>query len=122
MRKLSFTLLMFLISISSFGQLYVKNTGNVGVNMSSPTNTTLGMRNTRTRYGMQINETISDSRDYVGGRILAGRSVTTSKPEGNVLINGADVIIRGGNVELHPGTTIINSNVVINPDVNGSGQ
>jgi len=32
-----------------------------------------------------------------------------------VIIDGANMVIRGGNVELHPGTTITNSNVVINP-------
>ena len=37
------------------------------------------------------------------------------KPEGNVLIDGANVVIKGNTVELRPGTTIINSNVQINP-------
>lgn len=54
MKKLSFTLLMFFVSISIFAQLYVKDTGNVGVNMNNPENITLGMLNTRNQYGMRI--------------------------------------------------------------------
>ena len=61
------------------------------------------------------NETITDSRTYVGKNIKVGRNVTTTKPEGDVVIDGADVMINGGDVELHSGTTIINSNVIINP-------
>ena len=61
------------------------------------------------------NETISYSRTYVGKTVKVGRSVTTTKPEGDVVIDGADVMINGGDVEIHPGTTIINSNVLINP-------
>ena len=61
------------------------------------------------------NETITDSRTYVGKNIKVGRNVTTTKPVGDVVIDGADIIINGGDVELHPGTTIINSNVLINP-------
>ena len=34
----------------------------------------------------------------------------------------ANIIINGGNVELHPGTTIINSNVQINPAANHPSQ
>ena len=68
------------------------------------------------------NETISDNRTYIGKTIKAGRSVTTTKPVGDVIINGANLVIQGGNVELHPGTTIINSNVEINPHANDSGQ
>jgi hypothetical protein len=41
---------------------------------------------------------------------------------GDVIINGANLVIQGGNVELHPVTTIINSNVEINPHANDSGQ
>ena len=54
MKKLSFTLLLFFVSISIFAQLYVKDTGNVGVNMNNPENITLGMLNTRNQYGMRI--------------------------------------------------------------------
>ena len=61
------------------------------------------------------NETISNSRTYVGKNIKVGKNVTNTIPVGNVVIDGADVVIQGGNVELHPGTTIINSNVLINP-------
>ena len=61
------------------------------------------------------NETISDSRTYVGKNIKVGRNVTNTKPVGDVIINGADVMIQGGDVELHPGTVITNSNVLINP-------
>ncbi len=68
------------------------------------------------------NETISDNRTYIGKTIKAGRSVTTTKPVGDVIINGANLVIQGGNVELHPGTTIINSNVEINPHAIDSGQ
>ena len=46
--------------------------------------------------------------------IKIGKSVTTTKPEGDVLFEGADVKINGGTVELHPGTTIVNSNVEVN--------
>lgn len=67
-------------------------------------------------------ETITDNRTYIGKTVKAGRSVTTTKPVGDVIINGANLIIQGGNVELHPGTTIINSNVEINPHANDSGQ
>ena len=61
------------------------------------------------------NETINDGRTYVGKNIKIGRNVTTTKPEGDVIINGADIIVYGGDLEMHPGTTIINSNVLINP-------
>jgi len=61
------------------------------------------------------NENISDSRTYVGKTIKVGSNVTTTKPEGDVIISGADVLIQGGNVELQPGTVITNSNVLINP-------
>ena len=66
------------------------------------------------------NETISDNRTYIGTNIKAGRSVTTTKPVGDVIINGANLVIQGGNVELHPGTTIINSNVMINAGYNSN--
>jgi len=61
------------------------------------------------------NETITNSRTYVGKTVKVGANVTNTKPVGDVIINGANVLIQGGNVELHPGTTIINSNVLINP-------
>ena len=61
------------------------------------------------------NETITDSRTYVGKNIKVGRNVTNTKPVGDVIINCADVMIQGGDVELHPGTIITNSNVLINP-------
>ena len=61
------------------------------------------------------NENINDTRTYLGKKIKIGRNVTSTKPEGNVAIDGANMVIRGGDVELHPGTTITNSNVVINP-------
>ena len=61
------------------------------------------------------NETITDTRTYVGKNIIIGRNVTNTKPVGDVIINGADVLIQGGNVVIQNGTTITNSNVVINP-------
>lgn len=62
------------------------------------------------------NETISDTRIYTNsGTVKVGKNVTTTKPEGNVLIDGANVVIKGNTVELCPGTTITNSNVQINP-------
>jgi len=61
------------------------------------------------------NETINDNRIYVGQKIIVGRNVTNTKPIGDVIINGANVRIQGGDVELHPGTVITNSNVLINP-------
>ena len=60
------------------------------------------------------NETINGTHTYVGETILAGTNVTTTKPTGDVLIQNADVSIKAESVELHPGTTIINSNVEIN--------
>ena len=61
------------------------------------------------------NETIDNTRFYVNSSTLKiGKNVTTTKPVGDVIINGAKVKIKGYNVELHPGTTIINSNVEIN--------
>ena len=68
------------------------------------------------------NENITDNRIYVGKHIKTGRNVTSTKPEGDVIIDGANIIINGGNVELHPGTTIINSNVQINPAANHPSQ
>ena len=60
------------------------------------------------------NENINDNRNYLGNRILVGHHVTTEKPVGNVVIDNVNVTIRGNKVELHPGTTITNSNVKIN--------
>ena len=60
------------------------------------------------------NENINDNQNYFGNRILIGHHVTTQKPVGNVVIDNAKVTIRGNKVELHPGTTIIHSNVIIN--------
>ena len=68
--------------------------------------------------GFIQNETINDSRIYANtSTIKIGMSVTTTKPEGDVLFDGADVKINGGTVELHPGTTIVNSNVEINSNL-----
>lgn len=53
-------------------------------------------------------------RNYVGDRILVGHHVTTQKPQGDVLIENAEVSIQGNSVKLHPGTKIIHSNVKIN--------
>ena len=65
--------------------------------------------------GFIQNESINDNRVYINdSTIKIGKNVTTTKPEGNVVFDGADVIINGTNVELHPGTSIINSNVMIN--------
>ena len=61
------------------------------------------------------NETITNSRTYVGKTVKVGANVTNTKPVGDVIINGANVLIQGGNVELHPGTLLTNSNVIINP-------
>ena len=41
------------ISASLSAQLYVNQDGNVGVNMSNPTNISFGLNNDRTRYGMK---------------------------------------------------------------------
>ena len=59
------------------------------------------------------NETISDTRQMIGGYIYIGRDVTPGKPVGDVIFNGANVKISANEVELHPGTTIINSNFQI---------
>lgn len=60
------------------------------------------------------NETINDNRNYVGENILVGNHVTAQKPQGDVLIENAEVSIQGNSVKLHPGTKIIHSNVKIN--------
>ena len=61
------------------------------------------------------NETITDSRTYVGKNIKVGRNVTNTKPIGDVIIDGADVLFQGGDVEILHGTIITNSSVIINP-------
>lgn len=63
------------------------------------------------------NETISDSRSYYSNHIKIGKNVTNTKPEGDVIIDGANLVLQGGTVEVHQGTTIMNSNVQINPQV-----
>ena len=60
------------------------------------------------------NETIANDCIYKGNSILSGTSVTSSKPSGDVIIQGANVKMKGKTVVLHPKTTIINSNVEIN--------
>lgn len=60
------------------------------------------------------NDTINDERYYVGENILVGKNVTTQKEQGEVLIQNATVKLQGGEVTLHPGTTIVNSNMEIN--------
>jgi hypothetical protein len=63
------------------------------------------------------NETINNSQNYWGQNIMIGEHVTTTKPEGPVLIQNTNVKMKATSVELHPGTTITNSNVEINvPD------
>ena len=61
------------------------------------------------------NETISEDRVYQADTIKVGRQVTIYRPIGDVIIDGANVKLVGHTVELHPGTTIINSNVEIGP-------
>mgnify|MGYP002623828397 CR=1 FL=1 len=61
------------------------------------------------------NENISDVRSYIGDKIKVGRKVTRYRPEGNVIIEGANLKLIGNKVELHSGTTIVNSNVEIIP-------
>lgn len=60
------------------------------------------------------NETINNKRYYAGEHILVGKNVTTQKEQGEVLIQNATVKLQGGEVTLHPGVTIVNSNVEIN--------
>lgn len=60
------------------------------------------------------NDTINDERYYVGENILVGKNVTTQKAQGEVLIQNATVKLQGGEVTLHPGTTIVDSNMEIN--------
>ena len=55
MKRLLFIFTFSCISASCFAQLYVNQNGNVGINMSNPQNVTLGITNTRTQYGLQIN-------------------------------------------------------------------
>ncbi len=62
------------------------------------------------------NETIDDNIIYLNSSVLKIRNnVSTTKPVGDVIINGGNITIKGNTVELHPGTTIMNSNVEINP-------
>jgi len=61
------------------------------------------------------NENINDVRTYIGKTIKVGRNVTTTIPVGDVIIDDANMRLQGGTVELHPGTLITNSNVIINP-------
>ena len=60
------------------------------------------------------NETINSVQNYWGQSIVVGEHVTTTKPEGPVVIQNANVKMKATTVELHPGTTITNSNVEIN--------
>lgn len=65
--------------------------------------------------GFIQNENINDNRVYNNSStIKIGSNVTTTKASGDVVIDGANVTINAANVELHPGTTIVNSNVIIN--------
>ena len=66
-------------------------------------------------YRLNIqNETITGTHTYIAEEVNIGRHVTNDKPQGDVLIQGANIEIQGGNVTLYPGTTIVNSNVTIN--------
>ncbi len=60
------------------------------------------------------NDTINNTRNYVGKNIFIGNHVTTEKPIGDVIVENANVSIQGNSVELHPGTRINQSNVKIN--------
>ena len=64
---------------------------------------------------VEVNVELIDSA-FTGSAVLkVGNHVTTTKPVGNVVIDGADIKIKGRNVEIHPGTAVINSKVSINP-------
>ena len=60
------------------------------------------------------NETVNDTRTYKGNNISVGKSVTSTKPTGEVLINGANIKMNGKTIILDAGTTVINSNIQIN--------
>ena len=60
------------------------------------------------------NETINGVQNYWGNIIMVGEHVTATKPEGPVVIQNANVKMKANTVELHSGSTIINSNVEIN--------
>lgn len=53
------------------------------------------------------NETITGTKTYTGRNIRIGTHVTDSKPQGPVVIKaGATLNFYGGDVQIHPGTTI----------------
>ena len=60
------------------------------------------------------NESVDDIRIYKGINVSVGKSVTSTKPVGDVSIHDANVKIEGKNVVLDAGTSIVNSNVEIN--------
>ena len=60
------------------------------------------------------NESVDDTRIYKGINVSVGKSVTSTKPVGDVSIHDANVKIEGKNVVLDAGTSIVNSNVEIN--------
>ena len=60
------------------------------------------------------NETISEQHSYYGKSIYIGNHVTSEKPTGPVILNGANIKINGGDVIIQPETTITNSNIEIN--------
>ena len=60
------------------------------------------------------NEIITGTKTYrVEHNIYVGNHVTDNKPHGDVNIINADVKMQAKEVELHPGTTITNSNLEI---------
>lgn len=63
---------------------------------------------------LSLSLTLVSFNIYKGNSILSGTSVTSSKPSRDVIIQGANVKMKGKTVVLHPKTTIINSNVEIN--------
>ncbi len=90
------------ISASLSAQLYVNQDGNVGVNMSNPTNISFGLNNDRTRYGMKINghgekdlliHSYADTvTHYVASK--CGLEIHTHLQTGNI-VNGIQVIPSG---------------------------
>lgn len=57
---------------------------------------------------------ISGIKNYKKNKLIKIGNHVCSRISGDVLIQNADVSIKAESVELHPGTTIINSNVEIN--------
>jgi len=67
-------------------------------------------------YGVDYiqNEIIqNENRDYYTNNLKIGKNITNLKPIGNVLIKNSSLIIESNSFELHEGTTIIDSDIIV---------